>query len=382
MPSPKNVYIAIIGNCQATPPCTNLTISGAGGVGKCFLSQLETLSTRLSKTSSTKISLIFVSRSKRVLYSPQYAALPFTDITVKLAESTQEPLSLPKTIEYLANAPSKVILVDNTSSQDVADAYPSVLKKGISIVTPNKKAFSGSYKLWEEIFAAAQESGARIYHESSVMAGLPVLSTLKDLIETGDEVVKIEGVFSGTMSFLFNSFAPLEGKGGKWSEEVEKAKKLGYTEPDPRDDLNGLDVARKLTILARMSGLPVESATSFPVQSLIPKELESVGSGEEFLHRLPEFDSQMEETKAEAEKEGKVVRFVGSIDVGKKEVKVGLSKFDRSHPIAALKGSDNTVSFYTKRYASPLIIQGAGAGGDVTAMGVTGDLIKVIERLS
>ena len=273
--------------------------------------------------------------------------------------------------------------MDNTSSQDVADAYPKFLSSGISIVTPNKKAFSGSYSLWESIFSAASASGAKVYHESSVGAGLPVISTLNDLVNTGDEVTKIEGVFSGTMSFLFNSFAPTQGQGGKWSEEVKKAKELGYTEPDPRDDLNGLDVARKLTILARIAGLKVESPTSFPVQSLIPSELESCQSGDEFLARLPEFDSKMEETKLAAEKEGKVVRFVGSIDVPSKSVKVGLEKFDRTHPIAALKGSDNIISFYTKRYgAQPLIVQGGGAGGDVTAMGVTADLIKVLERIA
>jgi len=189
-------------------------------------------------------------------------------------------------------------------------------------------------------------------------------------------------VFSGTMSFLFNSFMPVGGGGGKFGAEVAKAKELGYTEPDPRDDLNGLDVARKLTILARIAGLPVESPTAFPVQSLIPQELESCKSGDEFLQRLPEFDSRMEELKASAAKEGKVVRFVGSIDVGSKSVKVGLEKFDASHPIAALKGSDNIISFYTKRYGSnPLIVQGAGAGGEVTAMGVTGDLLKVIRML-
>ncbi|KAI9644497.1 Homoserine dehydrogenase [Ciborinia camelliae] len=361
----KEIYVAVI---------------GAGGVGKCFLSQLEALSQRFTPS---KISLIFVSRSKKVLYSPKYTPLSYSNLSTTLADSTQELLSIPKIIEYLAAAPAKVVLVDNTSSQDVADAYPEVLSKGISIVTPNKKAFSGSYKLWQDIFSAASSSGAKVYHESSVGAGLPVISTLKELVDTGDSVTKIEGVFSGTMSFLFNSFAPTEGSGGKWSAEVAKAKELGYTEPDPRDDLNGLDVARKLTILARLAGLQVESPTSFPVQSLIPKELESVASGEEFLQKLPEFDSQMEETKIAAEKEGKVVRFVGSIDVAKKEVKVGLEKFDKSHPIAALKGSDNIISFYTERYGSnPLIIQGAGAGGEVTAMGVTGDLIKVLERLS
>jgi homoserine dehydrogenase len=130
-------------------------------------------------------------------------------------------------------------------------------------------------------------------------------------------------------------------------------------------------------------GLEIQSPTSFPVQSLIPKELDSVANGDEFLQRLPEFDSQMEATKTSAEREGKVVRFVGSIDVTKKEVKVGLEKFDRSHPIAALKGSDNIIAFYTKRYgANPLIIQGAGAGGEVTAMGVTADLLRVLDRLS
>ncbi|KAK6214421.1 hypothetical protein LQW54_004470 [Pestalotiopsis sp. IQ-011] len=357
----------------------SIAIIGAGGVGKCFLTQLQALAARRP---SPKLSLVYISTSKKALFKSDYSAIPIESAVQDLDSASTAPLALPKVIEYLAAAPSKVVLVDNTSSQDVADSYPAFLKSGISIVTPNKKAFSGSYQLWQDIFSAASTSGAKVYHESSVGAGLPVISTLKDLVDTGDEVTKIEGVFSGTMSFLFNSFAPLEGSGGKWSAEVKKAKELGYTEPDPRDDLNGLDVARKLTILARLAGLPVESPTSFPVQSLIPQALESVASGDEFLERLPEFDSDMEGTKTAAEKEGKVVRFVGSIDVASKSVKVGLEKFDRSHPIAALKGSDNIISFYTKRYGSnPLIVQGAGAGGDVTAMGVTSDLIKVLGQI-
>ncbi|KAL7622260.1 Homoserine dehydrogenase [Parahypoxylon ruwenzoriense] len=356
-----------------------VAIIGAGGVGKCFLSQLEVLTKRRP---TPKLDLCYISTSKKALFNPEYS-VAIDNVLQELAISDKPPLSLPQVVDFLAAAPSKVVLVDNTSSQDVADTYPLFLSRGISIVTPNKKAFSGSYKLWQDIFTAAATSGAKVYHESSVGAGLPVISTLKDLVETGDEVTKIEGVFSGTMSFLFNSFAPVEGSGGQWSAEVKKAKELGYTEPDPRDDLNGLDVARKLTILARLAGLPVQSPTSFPVQSLIPKELESVSSGDEFLQRLPEFDAQMEETKAAAEKQGKVVRFVGSIDVPNKAVKVGLEMFDKSHPIAALKGSDNIISFYTKRYgANPLIIQGAGAGGDVTAMGVTSDLLKVLSQIS
>ena len=343
------------------------------------MGQLASLATRRP---GTKLSLCYISTSKKALYSKDYAEIGLDNVITSLASSSQAPPQLPEVVEYLAGAPSKVVLVDNTSSQDVANAYPVFLSRGISIVTPNKKAFSGSYQLWRDIFTAATTSGAKVFHESSVGAGLPVISTLKDLVDTGDEVTKIEGVFSGTMSFLFNSFAPLSGSGGKWSDEVKKAKELGYTEPDPRDDLNGLDVARKLTILARLAGLEVESPTSFPVQSLIPKELESESSGDEFLAQLPKFDAQMEETKTAAENAGKVVRFVGSIDVATKQVKVGLEMFDRSHPIAALKGSDNIISFYTKRYGSnPLIIQGAGAGGEVTAMGVTSDLIKVLSQI-
>ncbi|KAJ6787211.1 hypothetical protein PWT90_06704 [Aphanocladium album] len=355
-----------------------IAVIGAGGVGKAFLSQLQALATRRP---SPKLTLCYIATSKKALFNDDYSEISIDTALDTLAASTKSPPELSQVIEYLAAAPAKTVLVDNTSSQDVAEKYPLALSRGVSIVTPNKKAFSGSYQLWKDISIAATASGAKVYHESSVGAGLPVISTLKDLVDTGDKVTKIEGVFSGTMSFLFNSFAPTEGQGGKWSEEVKKAKALGYTEPDPRDDLNGLDVARKLTILARLAGLPVESPTAFPVQSLIPKELETCTSGDEFLEKLPAFDTQMEETKAAAEKAGKVVRFVGSIDVAANAVKVGLQEFDRSHPIAALKGSDNIISFYTERYGSnPLIVQGAGAGGDVTAMGVTADLIKVISQ--
>ena len=236
-------------------------------------------------------------------------------------------------------------------------------------MTPNKKAFSSSLDLWNKIHESTFRPYAPyltrglIYHESSVGAGLPIISTLNDLLATGDTVRRIEGVFSGTMSFLFNTFAPTTGggKGDKWSASVLQAQEAGFTEPDPRDDLNGLDVARKLVILARLAGVQVASTDSFPVQSLIPAELEGATSGAEFLARLPEFDKAMDEVRNEAVLEGKVVRFVGSVDVGRRALKVGLEKFDRAHPIAGLKGSDNIVSFYTERYGeNPLVVQGAG----------------------
>jgi len=371
----QHVFLAVIG--------------ATGGVSSHFLTQLEALSHRYLSLPRCpiRLSLLYVSRSSASVLAEYHSPLSLADWSSALALSTKPALPAADLADYLSKAPGRAVVVDNTSNQTVAESYPQFLRKGISVITPNKKAFSSDLGLWSSIFSSAANGtgpvgAGYVFHESSVGAGLPVISTLKDLRETGDIVTKIEGVFSGTMSFLFNAFMPVGGGGGKFSAEVAKAKELGYTEPDPRDDLNGLDVARKLTILARLCGLEVAGPTAFSVQSLIPKELESCQSGEEFMSRLHEFDDRIEDVKKEAEAEGKVVRYVGSIDVHSGQVEVGLQKFEKSHPIAALKGSDNIINFYTHRYGkSPLIIQGAGAGGDVTAMGVTGDLIKVLNHL-
>jgi len=354
-----------------------VAVIGVGGVGTCFLRQLAAL------PDDWRPFLIYLARSTKNLFSEDYSEIPVEQAESLLAASSAPMLNLYEVATYLARAPGQTVLVDNTSSQEIADAYPAFLAKGISIVTPNKKAFSSDLGLWQDILEAATVNRALIYHESSVGAGLPVISTLKDLVATGDEVLGIEGVFSGTMSFLFNSFAPVdEAPTGKWSETVSQAKAAGYTEPDPRDDLNGTDVARKLTILARLVGLKVEGPASFPVQSLIPPALATAGSADEFMSKLPQYDGEMEYYKEKAKEAGKVVRYVGSVDVAKGLVKVGLEMVDRASPIASLKGSDNLISFYTRRYGTnPLVIQGAGAGSEVTAMGVTGDLIKVMERL-
>ncbi|KAF7502546.1 hypothetical protein GJ744_005609 [Endocarpon pusillum] len=356
---------------------TYLAVLGVGGVGKAFLSQLSLLPDHL------RPALIFLSRSSENIVSKDYEPIQILQYQSSLASSSSPVLKLPEVAQFLSNAPGRSIVVDNTSSQDVAEAYPSFLSKGISVVTPNKKAFSSSYSLWEDIFSAASSTNAMVYHESSVGAGLPVISTLKDLVATGDRVTRIQGVFSGTMSYLFNTFSPADNEpSGSWSEIVAKAKEAGFTEPDPRDDLNGMDVARKLTILARIAGLKVEGPTSFPVQSLIPKELESASSAEEFMSKLPDHDKDMERYKQEAKSANKVVRYVGSIDVASGAVKVGLQMVELGTPMASLRGSDNLICFYTQRYGTnPLVIQGAGAGAEVTAMGVTADLLKVVERL-
>lgn len=379
MSATKQIYVAVI---------------GAGGVGKAFLTQLEALSHRYLSTPTPKaqINLVYLARSSKAIFAPTFTEpISFSSCSETLNASSKSPLDPQGLADFLSKAPTagRAIVVDNTSNESVASSYPLFLSSGISVVTPNKKAFSSDIKLWQAIFAAAAngtgpQGAGYIFHEASVGAGLPVISTLNDLVETGDVVTRVEGVLSGTMSFLFNSFMPVDSStpSGAFSAEVRKARDEGYTEPDPRDDLNGMDVARKCTILARLAGVPVASPTSFPVQSLIPKELESAKSGDEFVQRLPEFDSEVEKVKEEAAKEGKVLRYIGTVDATKGECEVGLRKFDPSHPIGGLKGSDNIISFYTKRYGdNPLVIQGAGAGADVTAMGVLADLIKVIGLL-
>ncbi|KAL5603970.1 hypothetical protein FOVSG1_006720 [Fusarium oxysporum f. sp. vasinfectum] len=356
-----------------------IAVIGAGGVGSVFLKQLAWLATNRR---DIRLKLCYIAIIDRALFHADYTDIDLDTALETLEAQGQEPPSIPQIIDFLSGAPRKVIVADNTTSQAVASAYPSFLSRGISIITPNKKAFSGDYKLWQEILGSVTPNGPFVYHESSVGAGMPIISTIKDLVDTGDEVTRIEGVFSGTLSFLFNSFAPTSGTGGTWSSEVIRARELGYMEPDPRDDLNGLDVARKITILGRLAGLPIQSPTSFPVENLIPAELQGIDSVSKFFQRLPEFDERMEQHKVAAAKAGKVVRFIGSVDVASGQAKVGLELFESTHPIAMLEGSDNIISFYTKRYGKmPLTIRGAGAGGDVTAMGVIGDLLKIISQI-
>lgn len=345
-------------------------------VGSSFLNQL------LSIKSHIKYNVIMIAKSTKALISNDYSPLQLEASTwSKTIESQgQTPFDISELLQYLKKSPLPVVLVDNTSNEEIAKSYPKFIESGISIATPNKKAFSSNLELWNQIFNYQPGNGL-VYHEATVGAGLPIIGTLKDLIQTGDKVVKIEGIFSGTLSYIFNEYStPIEGD-VSFSKVVKVAKELGYTEPDPRDDLNGLDVARKVTILARIAGFEVESPTSFPVQSLIPSALESIESSAEFMEKLPDYDHEIQKLKDEAAAEKKVLRFVGKVDFPANLVSVGIEKYDFSHPFASLKGSDNVISIKTERYPNPLIVQGAGAGADVTAAGVLADVIRIAERV-
>ncbi|SCU80658.1 LANO_0B00804g1_1 [Lachancea nothofagi CBS 11611] len=352
----------------------NVAVIGAGVVGSSFLKQLSSVKSQIS------YNLILLSTSKKALISKDYKPLKLGSCETDLAQTTEAPLSLEKLLDFLKQSPAPVIFVDNTSNESIANFYPQLVQNGISIATPNKKAFSSSLALWNELFSGNESSGL-VYHEATVGAGLPIIGSLNDMVQTGDRIQKIEGIFSGSLSFILNKFSSTSPSDYKFSDIVKTAKDLGYTEPDPRDDLNGLDVARKVTILARIAGFKVESPTSFPVHSLIPKQLESVASGAEYLEKLPEYDQEMEQLKKEAAAENKVLRFVGKVDFPNNSVSVGIEKYDFSHPFASLTGSDNVVSIQSMRYPSPLIVQGAGAGADVTAAGVLADVFKIAQRL-
>ncbi|GJE85230.1 aspartate kinase homoserine dehydrogenase [Phanerochaete sordida] len=357
-------------------PTLSVAIVGVGLVGSELISQL------LALPAPSPFRLVSLTSSKYTLFAAAGLPVDAGSWATALSASRAAP-DLHALLEQLAGLEAAV-LVDNTSAQDVAALYPRFLARGIHVVTPNKKAFSGSQELYDAIERASAESGARWLNESTVGAGLPVVQTLKDLVATGDKVKKIEGVFSGTMSYIFNNFSTASAGGPSFSSVVRVAREKGYTEPHPADDLNGADVARKLAILARsiptlQSALP-EGYASVQTRSLVPAALESVANGTEFVEKLPEFDAEFEKLREEALKEGSVLRFVGVVDVENNLVKADLQKYPTTHPFAtSLGGSDNIIMFHSERYSPrPLIVQGAGAGAAVTAMGVMSDLLKLV----
>lgn len=354
---------------------------------------------QLSNTSSlSSLHVVALQNSKKTLFaSPGKRLMLGTQGEWKAAldASPDAALPLPELVKRLQELQAQnqrhMVIVDNTSDDGVASFYPSFVQAGFSIATPNKKAFSGSLELYAHILHSALQPGVAqkgplVYQESTVGAGLPIISTLDELVVTGDKIKKIEGVFSGTMSYIFNEFSPPGGSTRKFSEIVTVARERGYTEPNPGDDLSGSDVARKLTILSRLipelANVLPEGYTSVDTQSLTPEGLRSETDAETYVRRLPEFDAEFDELRAKAQSNNSVLRYVGVIDVEKRIIRAGLEAYPADHPFAtSLGGSDNIISFSTERYSPrPLLVQGAGAGAEVTAMGVVGDLVRIAQR--
>lgn len=362
-----------------SPQTIGIGLVGAGLIGKEFLKQLRAEIPTLKSRFGMDIRVLGLMNSKEMCLG----AKDERGIDPSLWQDFGKPNG-PKSekadpvkwLEHLkASHLPHTVMIDATASADLITSYPEWLKAGMHIITPNKKANTQSWASYQNIRDVATAANRRFLYSTNVGAGLPLLQTLRDLCQTGDRLVRLEGVFSGTLSFIFNSF---DGS-RPFSEIVLEAKTRGYTEPDPRDDLSGMDVARKLVILAREAGSPLE-LSDIPVESLVPESLRSV-SLTDYLSRISEGDAAMDAKVKEAQSKGEVLRYVGAIDE-KGRASVKLMRFPRSHAFSSLSGADNSVAFRTARYNhQPLVIQGPGAGPEVTAGGVFADLLRLASAL-
>jgi len=247
------------------------------------------------------------------------------------------------------------------------------LKNSISVVTPNKIAATDSYEKYQGLYASASKANAHFLIETNVCAGLPVISTLSDLIRSGDQIHKIQAVLSGTLNYLFNTY---DGQ-KPFVEIIKQAKELGLTEPDPRLDLFGEDVKRKILILARQSGEEMEMS-SVKLESFLPPSCHEAKSIEDFYQEVEKQESHFLDLWQKANAEGKKLRVVASYEPNQHSAKVSLEAVSEDHPFYNLEGMDNIVLFYSNRYSQqPLVVKGAGAGAAVTASGIFADVLKV-----
>ena len=344
-------------------------IIGPGTVGRVLLDQIASQSARLREQFNLDLRVRGILGSRRMVLAE--TGLASSNWRAQY-EASEQRGDLGRFIEHVhVDYLPHTVIIDCTASGEIAARYVEWLRAGIHVITPNKKANSAELSYYRALQAARRAGGAHFLYEATVGAGLPVVHTLRDLRETGDEITQIEGIFSGTLAYLFNIY---DG-GTAFSDIVRDARQRGFTEPDPRDDLSGMDVARKLIILGREMGLGLELA-DVRIESLVPAGLES-GSIEEFMARLAGSDGAMRERFERARGRGKVLRYLGRL-AADGQATVGLAELDANHPFANIALTDNVVRFATRRYCdNPLIVQGPGAGPEVTAGGVFADLLRL-----
>ena len=368
---PRSPLRAAPVRAAVAPLVVNVGVVGPGKVGTAFLTQLRLATPRLLRDCGLLLRLRAVSDSRHMWLDCDDDAL-----NGRLhGAQTWRPAELNEFAAYVAGHDGEVtVLADCTASDIVADHYAGWLRAGIHVVTPNKRAASGPLPRWREIAMASDASGARLHYEGTVGAGLPVVQTLRDLIDTGDELMAVEGMLSGTLAWLFNRF---DGS-APFSALVREAHDMGYTEPDPRDDLSGMDVARKLVILAREAGVAL-SLDDVAVRSLVPAALAD-GSREDFMANLEGMDAPMAALLAEARAAGGVLRHVARLDG--RHASVGVQVIGADHAFAHSRLTDNVVRFATRRYCdNALVVQGPGAGPEVTAAAVFTDLLRVASAM-
>ncbi len=365
---------AVHSSFYLSPHTISIGLIGPGVVGGVFLDQLASQVGRLARELKLDLRVRGILTSRQMLLED--GEIPLQRWRDAFAAGTQLA-DLKRFAEHInADHLPHAIIVDCSASPKVAECYPEWLAAGINIVTPNKRANSADLQSFARLHEARKQGGAHYLYEATVGAGLPIIQTLRDLRETGDEIRGIDGILSGTLAYLFNTW---DGS-VPFSSIVRDAKSKGYTEPDPRDDLSGTDVARKLIILGREMGLRLELG-DVALEGLVPPALAGC-SADEFLARLPEFDAPMLARLRTAQAHGRVLRYVGSLDAASGRASVGLVELERSHPFANIALTDNIVRFITSRYnRNPLIVQGPGAGPEVTAGGVFADLLRICAYL-
>ena len=347
----------------------SIGLIGPGNIGGTLLDQLASESDRLRREFDLDIRVRGIASSKKMLISEEGIDIrAWRELFQTTAVAYNEEIFLSHiAAQYYPHA----VIVDCTSSSERAMQYAKLIERGFHIVTPNKKAGSGPYDYYRKLMDTSLRTGRKFLYETTVGAGLPVICTLKDLRETGDRVISVEGMVSGTLCWLFSEYDGTV----PFSSLVKKAKSLGYTEPDPRDDLSGMDVARKTVILSRELGYSTE-VSDIAVQSLVPESMQNLSS-EEFMARLHEMDEHMLSLYNEAAARGMKLRYVGRVAEDGK-CSVSLSEYPLDHPFSQARGTDNVISFRTARYDSqPLVIKGPGAGPEVTAGGVFADILRL-----
>ena len=342
---------------------------GTGNIGKTLFKQLQVQKPFLAKNNDLQVKVMGICNTRKMLVSPSEIDLENWE---QLLNEKGNKADLGEFIEQMKalNLPN-CVFVDNTASPAPVPFYQSVFEASISVVTCNKIANSASFEQYETFKNTARKYGVDFYYETNVGAGLPIIRTLKDLMMSGDKVAKIEAILSGTISYIFNNF-----KGdADFYETVKEAQDLGYTEPDPRDDLNGKDFMRKMLILARDAGYSLESE-DIKIDNILPTSCLNATSVEDFYVELKASSAYFEALKNKATIDGKVLRYIGKLEDG--EVEISLQMVDDSHPFYMLSGSDNIISFTTDRYNNrPLVVKGPGAGAEVTAAGVFADIVNV-----
>jgi aspartokinase/homoserine dehydrogenase 1 len=349
-----------------------LAIVGVGNIGSALIEQLRQQRHYLLSR-GFDVRVVALANSRRFVVSPSGVDLANWRKALGASRSRTSPEGLAERLAALEL--TNAALVDCTANPSVVDAYPAFIEANFHIITPNKRANALPWRKYSALMAQMSLRQKHFFYEANVGAGLPIMSTLRDLIASGDEILKIEGILSGTLSYLFNSF---DGR-VPFSALVRDAHRLAFTEPDPRDDLSGQDVARKLLILAREIGLRME-LDDVSVDSLVPRALRSGKFSERFFENLAKYDAEVADRVEAARRRGAVLRYVGVLENGRAQA--GLKEFPRDHPVASAKGSDNVIAFTTKRYRrTPLVVQGPGAGADVTAMGVFSDILKLLHYL-